>query len=199
MKRFTLLFMLLVLALFLAACGESSVETVDGEESEETTESSNEEDIEKEDQDESSKEDTEVAEESSEEEEQNVSIGDSIQFDDLKITLIGARQIESDNEFITEDNDLFLAVELEMENTGDEEESLSTMLSMSLFTDDGYSQDQTFMVDGRGSLDGSLGAGRSMKGEIVFDVETAEFYEFIFENPFTSGQAIWEIPSEAIQ
>ncbi|GAA0466280.1 DUF4352 domain-containing protein [Alkalibacillus silvisoli] len=204
MKKLILSVVLLfVVSLFLVACDESSVESVDEdvEASEETQEDNGngqeEADQEEADNEDASEEDGSTEEEGNEEEE--VSIGDTVQFDDLKITLLGTRQIESDNEFIEEDNDLFLAVELEVENTGDEEESMSTMLNMSLFTSDGYSQDQTLMVDGRGSLDGSLGAGRSMKGEIVFDVEDADFYEFIFENPFTTGQAIWEIPKDAIE
>ncbi|GAK12317.1 hypothetical protein [Geomicrobium sp. JCM 19039] len=48
-------------------------------------------------------------------------------------------------------------------------------------------------INTTGSLDGEIGPGRDNRGEVPFDVNASDEYEFIFENPFTSGQAIWTI------
>lgn len=185
---------------FVAACGDSEIEQVEGEANaaeeanvvEENAENGNNE-VAVEDENEANEEE---AVEEEEVVEDGYGIGDTVQFDDLNITLLGARVITDD--LFEADNGKFVGVELEIENTSDESENISTMLSMDLMTSDGYSMDHA-MVSGRGSLDGELGPGRSLKGEVVFDTEEAEFYEFFFENPFTSGQAIWEIQDGEIE
>ena len=121
-------------------------------------------------------------------------IGDTVQFNDLKVTLVGVREVQ--DEYFNPDNDKFVAVELHIENTGSESENISTLMQMK-FLADGYEQDQT-IVDVKGSLDGEVGAGRTMKGEVAFDIEEAETYEFIFEDPFVNGQAIWEFTNADI-
>lgn len=124
-------------------------------------------------------------------------VGDTIQFDNLTITLTNVRVIQDD--FMTPQKDKLLAVELDIENTGDETENVSSLLQMSLMDVEGYQQDITISTESKGSLDGEIGAGRKMKGEVVFDVVESDSYEFIFEDPFTSGQAIWKINAGDIQ
>lgn len=182
-RKLTWIFGLFVfLPLILAGCGESTVEKVDdgeevsGEEEQKDGQSS-------EEKDEGTK--TEV-----------FAVGDTVQFDDLNITLTGARVVKDD--FLEPEYDKYVAIELEIENTSDESATISTMLNMSLMTADGYTMNQA-MVSGKGSLDGEVGPGRKLKGEIVFDVENSDYYEFIFEDPFTTGQAIWKIEAGQIQ
>lgn len=173
----------IVFGIILAGCGESTVEKVD-----ETDEVSEEE----------GQNDGQTSEEGKDEEPKTdvFAVGDTVKFDDLNITLTGARVVEDD--LFDPEYDKFVAVELEIENTSDESAAISTMLNMGLMTADGYTMDMA-LVDGKGSLDGELGPGRKMKGEIVFDVEESDYYEFIFEDPFTTGQAIWKIEAGDIQ
>lgn len=122
-------------------------------------------------------------------------VGDSVKFDDLKITLTKVRKAKSD---FTPQNDQII-VELQIENTSDKPQNVSSLLQMKLVDPDGRSYDMTITGNERGSLDGEVGPGRKMTGEIAFDVEKADYYEFVFEDPFTTGQAIWKIENKDIK
>ncbi|GEL77830.1 DUF4352 domain-containing protein [Tenuibacillus multivorans] len=185
MKKIIMLLSIVSLAIFLAACGESSVEPAEEEGNDQQEQTQGEE-----------SDSQEESEETEEETNQTFTVGDTVQFDDLKITLLGVREVKDD--LFQPENDKFIAVELEIENTSDESTSISTMMNMSLMTSDGYEQDQS-LIDTKGNLDTELGAGRSVKGEIAFDAEQADSYEFIFEDPFTSGQAIWQFQASEVQ
>jgi len=49
-----------------------------------------------------------------------------------------------------------------------------------LYDEDNYSKDMEFFANTKGSLDGELGAGRKMAGEVAFNVEeeNAEVFNF---------------------
>ena len=65
----------------------------------------------------------------------------------------------------------------------------------SLYDEDHYSRDVEIFADTKGSLDGELGARRTMRGEIAFNVEEGQTkWEFIFQpNVLGFGQAIYII------
>ncbi|SES41575.1 protein of unknown function [Salipaludibacillus aurantiacus] len=204
MKKLSLSLLGLSVAMMLAACGESSIDTVEqdnsNENAAEASEVTNNEEINNDGaSDNESNNNSEEVEEANEGmneetvEEEDLGIGTTVDFNGLHVTLKEARMYEGDGDWETPDNDFFVILDVSIENTTDEEANISTMLQMDLVTPDGYSQDMDFMVDTRGSLDGEVGAGRTMAGEMSFDVEEAHFYEFIFEDPFKSGQAIWKI------
>ncbi|WP_026691132.1 DUF4352 domain-containing protein [Alteribacter aurantiacus] len=174
----------------LAACGESSIENVDTTDQEAAAST---EETEAEENDESDESEEEVPEEEEVIEEEGLGMGDTVNFNGLHVTVKEVRQYEGDGDWVTPDNDYFLILDVSIENTTDESANISTLMQMSLVDPSGYSQDMDIFVDTRGSLDGEVGAGRTMAGEISFDVEEAEFYEFIFEDPFMSGQAIWTV------
>lgn len=67
---------------------------------------------------------------------------------------------------------------------------------MDLLDAEGYAQDLSLFVDTRGNLDGEVGAGRTIAGELAFDVDESPYYEIIFEDPFMSGQAIWQFAGD---
>ncbi|TES46083.1 DUF4352 domain-containing protein [Halalkalibacterium halodurans] len=197
MKKLRFLGISVLLAGVLVACGEeSSVEPVnnDTEAGEEEAAESGEEGAEEE----ATEEDEEEAAEEEAEEEFEVGVGDTVDFDGLHITVNGVKKSDG-NDFETPSNDAFLLIDVSIENTSDESASISSMLNLDLLDPDGYSQNMTIFTDARGSLDGEVGPGRKLAGEAVYDVEDAEYYEFIFENPFTTGQAIWTINKDDIE
>ncbi|MDQ0257770.1 hypothetical protein J2S74_005232 [Evansella vedderi] len=191
-KYFFSLITLLLFVGLVTACGESTIEPVDNEpeESEEaaTQTPETEEDATTEEED-ATTEEEEATEEIIEE---DLSVGDTINFNGLHITLNGVRTSEGE-EFFEPDRDFFFILDMTIDNTTDEAAHVSTMLQMTLVDPDGYSQDMDFFADTRGSLDGEVGPGRKMAGEISFDVEDADYFEFLFEDPFMTGQAIWKI------
>lgn len=119
-------------------------------------------------------------------------VGDTVKFDDLHITLHGITEVK-EAEFFTPNNDKYLLVDLTIENVGAESELISTLMQMELVDADSYSYDIALFPDAKGSLDGEVAPGRKIRGEVAFDVPDSEYYEFIFSNPFSSGQAIWKI------
>jgi hypothetical protein len=138
-----------------------------------------------------------TAEKSKEEapEEQTLKIGDTVNFDGLKITLNEAR-VEPGGEFDTPENEQFIAVNLTAENTTDEEQVVSSVMNIELKDAEGYSYNTTILMEGiKGQFDGSIQPGGKLRGEIPFDVPTSEQYELHFSDPFKSGKAIWVIPA----
>ena len=71
----------------------------------------------------------------------------------------------------------------------------------SLYDSEFYSKEMAMFAETKGSLDGELGAGRTMRGEVAFEVGAAETeWEFIFEpNIFGFGQAIYKITAQDIK
>jgi len=199
--------MLLVLSLvvMLAACGESSIEPVDKEnnneegvaEVAEAEETNNNDTSSNSEENNLSNGETEGNEEEVVEKE-DLGIGATVDFNGLHVTLNGAKKYEGDGEWEVPEHHYFIIVDISIENKTDEEANISTMLQMDLVDPSGYSQSMDFMVNTRGSLDGEVGVGRTMAGEISFDAEESEFFEFIFEDPFKSGQAIWKIEASEL-
>ncbi len=186
----------LVLAIGLVACGESSVEPVEEETTADAATGEEEEATESDDTNEEEGPDDSAANEEEEAvDEDDLGVGDAVNFNGLHVTVNEVRKYEGDGDWETPENDFFFILDVSIENTTDEGANISTMMQMDLVDPDGYSQEMDIFVDTKGSLDGEVGAGRTMAGEISFDVEEADFFEFIFEDPFMSGQAIWKLES----
>ena len=196
MKKYSMMLVSTLLVVALTACGESTIEPVE-KESDAATAAENETDSSENESNKTDGNSDEATEETNEDAntevfEEDLGIGETINFDGVHITLNGVRTSEGE-EYFEPDNDFFLILDLTADNTTDEAANISTMLQMSLVDPNGYGQDMDIFADTKGSLDGEVGAGRKMAGEISFDVEDKEYFEFIFENPFSSGQAIWKI------
>lgn len=211
MKKFWQLFSILFIAFFLVACGggdENGEENTNEDEqqtNEEANENGNENETEAEQNEQA--EDNENGTDNQQNEppqdnangnnnngtqDQAASIGDMIQYQDLEITLNDAYTSEG-GQFETPSNDQYLILDLTIENKSDEAENISTLLQMSVQDDEGYTYDVTIFTETKGSLDGEIGPNREVRGEVAFDVDESSTYEFIFEDPFASGQAIWSI------
>ena len=209
MKKFWQLFSILFIAFFLVACGggdENGEENTNEDEqqtnkeaNENGNENENETETEQNEQAEDNENGTETEQNEQAEEDNNDntqdqagSVGDMIQYQDLEITLNDAYTSEG-GQFETPSNDQYLILDLTIENKSDEAENISTLLQMSVQDDEGYTYDVTIFTETKGSLDGEIGPNREVRGEVAFDVDESSTYEFIFEDPFASGQAIWSI------
>lgn len=190
MKKVLLLVLLVVAGSILAACGESNISPVNEDVSANEAESESE-----------SNENTEEStNEDQVEQSEDLSVGDTINFDGLHITVNDAYITYAENdEFVEPMNDFFLVVDASIENTTDEEAAVSSLMQISLLDAEGYSQDIDVMLNTKGQLDGEIGAGRKLAGEVAFDVTDSEYYEFIFEDPFTTGQAIWKFNKDELE
>ncbi|MEN1968627.1 DUF4352 domain-containing protein [Lentibacillus sp. N15] len=186
MKKFTFmaLFLILSLSILLAACGESAIEKADGK----TDDSKASEDKDK------GKE-----EKSKDKETENLKVGETVTFDGVDITLNEAR-IEPGGEFDEPENEQFIVVNLTAENNTDEEVTMSSMMNVELYDDEGYNYSTTILTEGaKGQFDGSVPAGNKLRGEIPFDVPKSDAYELHFSDPFQSGKAIWKITADELK
>ncbi|WP_202078798.1 DUF4352 domain-containing protein [Caldalkalibacillus salinus] len=186
MKKILGLLVIMMLVFGLVACGESDIEPVDNDTTDTET-----------DTDESEGTDEAGNEEGSEEtaNTQNLAVGDTVNFNGLLVT-VNSVEYSQGNDFESPSEDVFLVVDVSIENETDESENISSMLMTELVDPEGYSYDITIYTDAQGSLDGEVGPGRTMRGQVAFDVPDHESYEFIFSDPFQSGQAIWQIEKE---
>lgn len=121
-------------------------------------------------------------------------IGDSVSFNDLVITLNSVEN-HAGNEFQKPDEGkMFLVVDATIENKGEETETVSSLLQLNMADSEGYSYGPMLAMFIDNQLDGQVLAGRKMRGQVAFEVpKEATGLEFIFKNPFTSGQAIWSV------
>ena len=194
--------MILSFVIVLAACGESSIESVDegsnNKEGVAEAEEANNNNGDSSNSEENNANNDETANEEEVVEKEDLGIGATVDFNGLHVTLNGAKKYEGDGDWEVPDNDYYVIVDISIENNTDEPANISTMLQMDLMDPSGYAQDMDIMVDTRGSLDGEVGAGRTMAGEISFDADESDFYEFIFQDPFMSGQAIWKIEASEL-
>lgn len=197
-RRLILMMSLLCVAgMLLVGCGEASIEKVEGDGAEGTDSAAEAGQDENTDSGDADAAEDEKDEETSQTEE--FAVGDTVDFDGVHITLTNVRESEG-GEFDEPENDRFILVELDIQNKTDEAVPISTMLQMKLMDAEGYEQDQTIMIDDvKGNLDAEVSPGKNLKGEIPFDADESEFYEFIFEDPFATGQAIWRIEPDDIQ
>lgn len=186
LKRLGLLLFGIVLIFGLSACDEAEINPVDktNETGESETEEENNNDQQEEGNDSSDEEESDTTE---------LSVGDTVNFDGLEITLNEAR-VEEGGDFDEPAEDLFVVANLTIENTTDESQTVSSIMNIELKDDEGYSYNTTFLIEGtKGQLDGEIEPGGKMRGEIPFDVPESDTYELHFSDPFKTGKAIWTI------
>lgn len=127
-------------------------------------------------------------------------VGETATMGDLAHTLHGAR-FSRGNEYSTPANGTqWLVLDIEITNNGDEPTTVSSAMMWTLNDPDNRSVAMTIAGDERGTLDGQLGPGRSMRGEITYEVDASqERWELLFSpEVFDFGQAIYEIPTAEV-
>jgi len=143
---------------------------------------------------ESSDEKTEVKSEQQE----TFKVGETVKMGDLEFTVNGIRTDEGGDFNKPEEGNTFLIIDATIKNTGQDSSALSSLMMFKLYDLDFYEKDMAIFADIKGNLDGELGAGRTMRGEVAFEVGKNETeWEFIFEpNVFGFGQVIYELKAE---
>lgn len=127
-------------------------------------------------------------------------VGDTVSMGELEHTLHGVRWSGGDDLFGPDEGERWLVVDVELTNTGDSSEVISSIMMWTLIDADNRTVDMAFTGDEQGSLDGELGAGRSIRGETAFSVtDDGESWELVFEPElFGFGQAIYDISSDDV-
>jgi len=177
MKRFFVLLIVLSLVL-VAGCASGTVtpEKVDPEQS------------------------TEQPQEEPQPQQEIFKIGDTVKMGSLIFTLNSARWDTGDQWISPEANEKWLVLDCTIENTDNKFAVISSIMMFKLYDENNYTRKLQIFADTKGQLDGELGAGRKMSGEIAFSVEKGQTeWEFIFQpQVFGFGQAIFEITEKEI-
>ncbi|MDI6600340.1 MAG: DUF4352 domain-containing protein [Thermoanaerobacteraceae bacterium] len=119
-------------------------------------------------------------------------IGDVISIGDYVLT-VNSTRTSNGNDFLKPDEgNTWYIIDATVENKSDKPVNVSSLLMFTLSDGEGYSYDQAFGADTKGSLDGELAPGRKMRGELAYEIpESAGGLELIFDaDVWGSGQAI---------
>ncbi|MDF2719129.1 MAG: hypothetical protein K0R28_6054 [Paenibacillus sp.] len=115
-------------------------------------------------------------------------------FDKSAVTVHGVRYSNGDL-FKPKAGNTFAIVDVSLENKSDKEISVSQLLQVSVSDNDGVKYVVNLVVEGtKGSFDGKVAPGRTLRGEIGFDVpQAAKGLEFTYTEPLKKGQLIWKL------
>ncbi len=122
-------------------------------------------------------------------------IGDSVKAGNLIFT-VNSTRTDAGGEFIKPDEGkIYYIIDVTVENTGDEPESVSSLMMFKLIDSDGYNYSVTFGPETKGQLDGEVSTGKKMRGELVYEIpENSSGLELqIDPTVFGSGQIIVEL------
>ena len=130
------------------------------------------------------------------------SLGETAEMDGLQITVNSAHW-DKGNDFAKPDaGTRWLVLDCTLKNNGTESESISSLLMFRLIDEDSYARDTEIFADTKGSLDGEIAAGASMRGQMAFDVDEGQAgWTFIFEpNVFGAGrQLTYDVSSSDVK
>lgn len=126
-------------------------------------------------------------------------VGDTVEIGDVTVKINEVKKSEG-SDFDIPQKDHLLIFDITVANNGAEPYLVSSMMSFTL-SSDGRTQDMYLLTDANGQLDGDIPAGKTMSGQVAYDVEESEVYDFVFtDDPFAAeGQATFEIKADDIQ
>jgi len=121
-------------------------------------------------------------------------VGDAVKFNNLVITVNSVKD-HNGNDFQKPDQGhVYKVLDITVENTGDKDEVVSSIANTSMADSDGYTYNIEIATFIKNQLDGSVPAGRKLRGQLVYEVpKNVAGLEFIFKDPFRNGQANWKI------
>lgn len=100
-------------------------------------------------------------------------VGDTAESDDVEVTLVSAEENAGADYITPADGSVFVALEFEIVNNSQQDISVSSLASFEAYCDD-YSVSQSLtgatLYDDKGTLDGSVAAGKRLSGAIVYEV-----------------------------
>lgn len=172
---------LLLSSVFLGACGTP---TTSDEADQTTTEATS----------------TESSAPASEAAPEKLAIGDSGTTADYKVTLNEVTKLDNtDFDKPSDDANMFVAVDVTVENTGAKDTAFSSAMEFSLKDSEGYTATQTFHSKSQAIPEGSLAVDSKASGQIVYEVpKDATGLELVFDASILGGgQLTWSIGDAA--
>ncbi len=127
-------------------------------------------------------------------------IGETVKMGNIEFTVNSARWDKGGDFSKPEEGTKWLVADCTIENIDTEPLGVSSLLMFRLYDELAYAKDLSIFATTKGSLDGEVGAGRKIRGEIAFSVGADQkIWELIFEpNLLGFGQAIFLIKAEDV-
>lgn len=98
------------------------------------------------------------------------------------------------------ENDFFLIIDLTIENTGNKETNISSLMSFDIKDTNGEKGKYTFLTKSiKSQLDGGIMAGDLLKGQIAYDVKNSEKYYFYYRDSLLDTNIKFVINKNDIQ
>lgn len=123
-------------------------------------------------------------------------VGETAELNGVQVSLLSATQSNGSQFAKPDDGNVFMILEFEIANNSDKDISISSIVNFEAYCDD-YSVNQDFTAtlapeaEGKNQLDGSVAAGKKMKGIISYQIP-ADFskFEITVSPDFWSGKGI---------
>ncbi len=111
---------------------------------------------------------------------------------EYKITVHGVRFTPGEGWWTADEGNIYLLVDVTVENVGDEPVTVSSLMQFAVQDSEGYTYDITLYPEAKGKVDGEIGVGRKLRGELAFEIPSdASGLELIFTpNLFMTGQQV---------
>lgn len=109
----------------------------------------------------------------------------------LKLTLHSVRETTQGR--LEAENDKFIIASITIENIGDEDRHISSIMNFVLFDSNDSKQKHTISPRTTGDLEGNLPIGSSLKGEIAFGAVESDVYDLSFSLLGNSRWVGWYI------
>lgn len=122
-------------------------------------------------------------------------VGDQVKVGDTYVVTVNSVKTSKGDDFSTpKSGNTFLIVDVSIKNVSSKEQDLSSLLQFTLKDGTGQKYDETILT-GATAPDGKLAAGDVVKGQIPYEVPTAQHsFTLAFEaDIISSGQTIWDL------
>jgi hypothetical protein len=126
---------------------------------------------------------------------QTFKIGERVEMGELVITVNSVNDSQGSEFIKPAAGHVYKITDCTIENLSDESQGISSLMMFKMADSEGYNYNTTITDSSKPSLDGELGPGRKMRGEVAFEVPIdATGLELIFEpNILGFGQAIFKL------
>ncbi|MGZ3600504.1 MAG: DUF4352 domain-containing protein [Ktedonobacterales bacterium] len=122
-------------------------------------------------------------------------VGDQVKVGDTYVVTVNSVKTSNGDDFSKpKSGNTFLVVDISIKNVSSKEQDLSSILQFTLKDSTGQKYEET-ILSGATAPDGKLAAGDVVKGQIPYEVPTAQHsFTLAFEaDIISSGQTIWDL------
>lgn len=124
----------------------------------------------------------------------NLKVGDTAQIGDARVTVHSSRMDPGSEFSKPEIGKAWIIVDATVENTGDDEYNLSSLLQTAIRDSADREHDDLAFAETSGSLDGAIPSGQPLRGERAYEIPAdATGLQFVFKQAFGSEQARWNL------